>query len=636
MRLQAALLAVVIVVVGRSNGQSSADEQIALEAAVRRASAVVAPSVARIETTGGLEATEGVRRGSGAATGVVVGGDGWIISSAYNLAHKPAGVFVTLATGERKPARVVGVDHPRQLALLKIEASNLPTPIPAPRKEIRAGQWAIALGRAWEATGPSIAVGIISSAERFGGKAIQTDAKVSPINYGGPLIDLEGRAFGVLVPLSPHGDSLAAGVEWHDSGIGFAVPLEDVLRAAPRLAQGDLRRGLIGVRLADDESGEATLQIAQVAWRSPAERAGLQKGDRIVAVDGAALSTPLDFHRAMDAHYAGDAVEMRTRRGANEVTHTLTMIETLPAYRRPFLGVLPVNVEGKGIGVRRVYPDSPAAKAGLAANDIIVAVDKRPVLSDRDLEQSLDAHAPKESVAVTVERGERSEEYSIELTTFPEAIPRDAAAPGEEDEPKPARIDEIAAADGSWWGAIPTDLATKASVGVVLIAADPERITKDGLVRSWSSTLRDRQLALVGMGTPGRGREALDALADAIEEIGRRRPVDRARVIVCGVGPWGVEAERWTRKRRELVRGLVAIGAGELRGLGAHPAEKLACLVYVPAVDPRLSELTQRAERLRADGTPALVRPTLRPGPTLFSALLVDEIGRWSELIGAR
>ena len=74
---------------------------------------------------------------------------------------------------------------------------------------------------------PNVSVGIVSALDRIWGKAIQTDAKISPNNYGGPLVDIAGRVLGVLVPMSPDGSGEVAGVEWYDSGIGFAVPLED-------------------------------------------------------------------------------------------------------------------------------------------------------------------------------------------------------------------------------------------------------------------------------------------------------------------------------------------------------------------------------------------------------------------------
>ena len=93
-----------------------------------------------------------------------------------------------------------------------------------------------------------MAVGIFSAKGRVWGKALQTDATVSPNNYGGPLVDIRGRVMGVLVPLSPECGRGGAGVEWYDSGIGFAIPLENIETVLPKLRKGqDLYTGVAGV-----------------------------------------------------------------------------------------------------------------------------------------------------------------------------------------------------------------------------------------------------------------------------------------------------------------------------------------------------------------------------------------------------
>ncbi len=104
---------------------------------------------------------------------------------------------------------------------------------------MRVGQWAIAVGRTFESAQPNMAVGILSAVDRIWGKAIQTDAAVSPNNYGGPLVDIRGRVMGILVPLSPDADGGVAGMEWYDSGIGFAIPMEHIPQVLPRLEKGE-------------------------------------------------------------------------------------------------------------------------------------------------------------------------------------------------------------------------------------------------------------------------------------------------------------------------------------------------------------------------------------------------------------
>ena len=210
-------------------------EERAMRAAVER----VAPCVVRIETLGGLEQLDGQLLGAGPTTGLIVGSDGYILSSAFAFVGQPTSILVQLPTGQRVAATIVARDESRMLVLLKA-ASAVPLPVPTwvPREELAVGQWTIAVGRSVPAAAPHVSVGILSAINRVWGKAVQTDAKVSPSNYGGPLIDIQGRVIGILVPLSPQQEGEFAGTEWYDSGIGFAVPLADLQPRHP-LSQGD-------------------------------------------------------------------------------------------------------------------------------------------------------------------------------------------------------------------------------------------------------------------------------------------------------------------------------------------------------------------------------------------------------------
>ena len=238
----------------------------------------------RIETFGGLERIGDARAGNlmlvgtGPTTGLVVSADGYIASSAFNFVQKPAQILVHLDDGSRLPATLVATDHSRMIVLLKVSlpsGKELPVPVAAPEGEIRVGQWSIAVGRTYESSKPSVSVGIISAVRRIWGKAMQTDAKISPNNYGGPLVDIQGRVMGVLVPLSPMATDELAGVEWYDSGIGFAVPLESINAVLPRLKKGeDLYGGLMGLRM----KGIDMLCRRTRAGRRGAELAGVSRG----------------------------------------------------------------------------------------------------------------------------------------------------------------------------------------------------------------------------------------------------------------------------------------------------------------------------------------------------------------------
>ncbi|MEA1952152.1 MAG: PDZ domain-containing protein, partial [Planctomycetota bacterium] len=235
----------------------------------------------------------------------------------------PDSILVRLADGSRKAARLLATDHSRKLVLLKIETdgkTDLLVPTFAERKSIRAGQWAIAVGRIFPGKRPNISVGIVSAVNRIWGKAIQTDAAVSPNNYGGPLIDIHGRVMGVLVPMSPEGDSQIAGFQWYDSGIGFAIPADDVLRSVELMKRGeDLYGGFLGVGFKQPNLSMAEAIVAGCAAGSPAQKAGLRTGDRIVAIDGRQVGRAAELREAVARRYAGEKMKITVERDGREI-----------------------------------------------------------------------------------------------------------------------------------------------------------------------------------------------------------------------------------------------------------------------------------------------------------------------------
>ena len=151
-------------------------------------------------------------------------------------------------------------------------------PEAAPVSEMRVGQWAIAVGRVFRRDQPNISVGIVSAMNRVWGKAIQTDAKISPANYGGPLVDLQAACSACSCPCRRMETGEMAGVEWYDSGIGFAVPLEHINRVLDRLKKGeDLQPGLLGVSL---KTGDpyAAIRSSRPATEIARAQAGIEAG----------------------------------------------------------------------------------------------------------------------------------------------------------------------------------------------------------------------------------------------------------------------------------------------------------------------------------------------------------------------
>ncbi|HEX5269221.1 MAG TPA: PDZ domain-containing protein, partial [Gemmataceae bacterium] len=363
--------------------------------AIKAAAKNVAASVVQIETSGGTDIVVAgprggtIRKAAGPTTGVVVGADGYVISSAFNFVNKPSNITVRVpGHPEGYIADVIATDKTRMLTLLKFKTSPvkpLVVPPAAPKADIKIGQTTIALGRTLDPNPndpPSVSVGIISATGRIWGKALQTDAKVAPTNYGGPLVDIQGRVQGILVPLSPQAEGETGGIEWYDSGIGFAIPLEDINNVLARLKTGTaekpfvLNRGLLGVNVQTTDIYGVEPKIATIAPDSAAAKAGIQTGDVIKEIDGKPVHNQAQVLHALGSKYDGDAVTVKVLRGKEEKTFKdIKLGGVLAVHGQAILGILPMRDDPEpGVEVRYVYPKGPADAAGIKEGDRVTKV----------------------------------------------------------------------------------------------------------------------------------------------------------------------------------------------------------------------------------------------------------------------
>jgi len=275
----------------------------------------------------------------GPTTGLVYSADGYIVTSSFNFAREPALITVTLSDGRRVAADLIARDQVRKIALLKVDASGLTPPQRRRAEEVRVGQSAVALGLGFGGNDPSLTVGIISALNRMRGNAIQTDAKLNPANYGGPLCDLEGRVIGICVPMAQRAGELA-GVELYDSGVGFAVPKHRVDAIVETLrTRGSVYRGWLGFVI-DPRSPDAAV-ILNIAEPSPAHAAGLRPGDKIVRANGQPV---LHFGHLVQAIYmipAGEQVVLEVERGGSAFSAAAKLARSselgpLPELSEPF------------------------------------------------------------------------------------------------------------------------------------------------------------------------------------------------------------------------------------------------------------------------------------------------------------
>jgi len=252
---------------------------------------------------------------------------------------------------------------------------------------------AIAVGRTFESDRPNMAVGILSAVDRIWGKALQTDAAASPNNYGGPLVDIRGRVMGILVPLSPDAAGGVAGMEWYDSGIGFAIPLEHIRQVLPRLEKReDLHPGLAGVNLKGPNLYTGPAVIAACHPKCPATSGGIKAGDQIVAIDGRPVTRAAEVKQEIGRRYAGDKMRLTVLRGKERLECEIELAAKLEPFQHGFLGVLPMRTaEEKGVPVRYVYPQSPAATTGIVAGDTLISLDGKPIRDRLDLIEKIGA-----------------------------------------------------------------------------------------------------------------------------------------------------------------------------------------------------------------------------------------------------
>ena len=297
-------------------------------AEVPRAVNAVAPYLVRIETIGGHEKVGSEFANEGTSTGVLLDQEGYVITGTFNFLHDPTAILLVFPDGTKKVANKVANDRLRMLTLLKANdfTGDEIKPLPMRSKEsLRIGERCIAVGTVLNPSEPNVALGIISGKDRIWGKAIQTDAAIGPNNYGGLLIDIEGKALGIPVPLSMMSNSAAAGAEMYDAGVGMAIPWEDAMAMVPKLKEGkDLLPGAAGWGFKDNQTFIGEPVLAEVAPNSPAGRGGLRTGDRIVKIDDVPMPSALDVTKNIFLRYAGETFSVVFLRDGAEQTLSLT------------------------------------------------------------------------------------------------------------------------------------------------------------------------------------------------------------------------------------------------------------------------------------------------------------------------
>lgn len=368
---------------------------------------------------------EDIARGVG--SGFIISSDGYILTNAHVVAGADD-VIVTMTDRREFKAKVLGADERSDVAVLKVEGRDLPSLKVGTSRNIRVGEWVIAIGSPFNLDN-TVTAGIISAKSRETGEylpMIQSDVAVNPGNSGGPLINLRGDVIGITSQIA----TLSGGY----NGISFAVPIDEAMRVADQLrTTGKVTRGRIGVLMGElskevaESLGLGTtrgVEISLVEPDGPADRAGIKVGDIILKFNGVPIERSSDLRRQVGNTPVGSrAIVTVWRKGAQQDI-PVTVVELqddkapkvapeapAPKQAPNELGLnvsdltaeqrKELRVEG---GVLVNAAEGAAARVGIRRGDVVLQVNSTAVTSAKQFNALVTKLDPKKNVALLVRR----------------------------------------------------------------------------------------------------------------------------------------------------------------------------------------------------------------------------------------
>lgn len=358
-------------------------------------------------------------------SGVIVDAEKGYVLTNYHVIKHAQEITVTLHDGRHFPAKVVGKDPEVDLAVLHIKANDLASLPFGDSSALKVGDFVAAIGNPF-GLGQTVTSGIVSALGRNGlgiegyEDFIQTDAPINPGNSGGALVNFSGQLVGINTAIvGPGGGNV---------GIGFAIPSGMAKDDMEQLIHyGNVRRGQLGIYIQNvtpdlakalDLKHTGGAVITKVAKGSPAEQAGLEIGDVVIAVNGGEIAAAEQLRNAIGLLRVGSEVTLTIfHNGEQREIHALI---SQPKGAKVDAGRLDKRLSGaelgdiepshplagqvKGVEVLGVEEDSPAWAAGLRKGDIIVSVNRRPVESTGDIESAIKKGGP--GILLNIRRGD--------------------------------------------------------------------------------------------------------------------------------------------------------------------------------------------------------------------------------------
>ncbi len=368
-------------------------------------------------------------RSHGAGSGVIIDENGTILTNNH-VVDGAQEITVTLNDKREYKARLVGRDPKTDLAVIRVEGKGrFAAAKLGDSGALRVGEWVLAVGNPFGLTN-TVTCGIVSAKGRIIGAGpyddfIQTDAPINPGNSGGPLFNMSGEVVGIATAIIPNGQ-----------GIGFAVPVNTAKTLLPELvAHGSVTRGYLGVNIqniTDDLAASLNLKskkgalVADVVRGSPAEKAGVKRGDVIVACDKKEIADSHELATFVALLPVGKEVSLRLIRDGKEATLNVKIaaLEARDAAPGKLADKTPEDKWGlqlrdlspeaaaeaglrpdQGVVIAGVRPGSPAEEASLRPGDIVLEVDRQPVKGVEDLKARMARTGDKGQALLLIQRG---------------------------------------------------------------------------------------------------------------------------------------------------------------------------------------------------------------------------------------
>ncbi|MDD2582285.1 MAG: DegQ family serine endoprotease [Desulfuromonadaceae bacterium] len=373
------------------------------------------------------------QRDKSLGSGFLISSDGYIVTNDH-VVRDAESIQVRLSNDKVYDARVVGGDHKTDIAVIKINAKDLPVAVLGDSDKIEAGQWAIAIGNPF-GLDRTMTVGVISATGRSNmgietyENFIQTDASINPGNSGGPLLNVYGEVVGINTAI------VAAG-----QGIGFAIPVN---MAKPILSQlikkGSVSRGYMGVTIqpvTEELAQSFGLKQAKgalvndVIKGSPADRAGIRQGDVITALGGSEVKDPSHLQRLVGEAGVGKTAKISVFRDGRvlQLNITLASAETAPKRQHAedggrrgegeadLLGLVVENAgRGNGVAVVDVARGGIAAEAGIRRGDVILSVNRKKTSNTAEYARAIRQAGREDSLIILARRGDASIYFALRL-----------------------------------------------------------------------------------------------------------------------------------------------------------------------------------------------------------------------------